>query len=58
LAGICTASPLRGLRPRRGAAGDREAAKTADLNALATHQGVAHGVQDGFHGQFGVALVS
>src|SRR5690242_3746843 len=34
----------------------REAAKTADLDAMATHQGVAHRVKDGLDGVLGVAV--
>ena len=34
----------------------REAAKAADLDAMSAHQGVAHGVQNGFDGGLGVAL--
>src|SRR6478735_8250149 len=35
---------------------DREAAEAADLDPMAAHQRVAHGVEDGLDGVFGVAV--
>ena len=40
----------------RRAAGHGEAAKATDLDALAMHQGIAHGILDGFDGVLGIAL--
>ena len=35
---------------------DREAAKAPDLDAVPAHQGLAHGVQNGLDGVFGIAV--
>ncbi len=35
---------------------DRKTAKTPYLNAMAAHQRLAHGVKQGFHGDFCVAV--
>jgi len=40
----------------RGGRRDREAAKAAQLNAVAFHQSVAHRVKQGFDGKFRVAV--
>ena len=35
---------------------DRETAKAPDLDAVPTHQGIAHRVQYGLDGEFGIAV--
>ena len=40
----------------RRAVVDREAAKAADLDAVPAHQGLAHGIQNGLDGVFGIAV--
>jgi hypothetical protein len=35
---------------------DGETAKTAQLNAVPTRQGIAHGFEQGFDGKFGIAV--
>ena len=39
-----------------GAVVDGETAKTPDLDAMPTHQGIAHGVQNGLDGVLGIAV--
>ena len=36
---------------------DGKAAKAANFNAVTAHQSIAHCIQNGFDGQFGIALV-
>jgi hypothetical protein len=54
--GCARSRPTRIAAHARRAPVDREAAEAADLDAVAPHQCVAHGVEDGLDGVLGVAV--